>query len=221
MIEFLKKQNLILGIGSIIILVCIIVFQFKGDSNTPLLLREVFVDPSTTINSINLIDHKNNPVTAKRLLNNWTFVSFGFTSCPDVCPATLSQLAQIDKKIKNKMGLGKNKSAQFFFVSVDPKRDSIKHLADYITLFDSSSKTRIFGMTGNVKSIKVFEEQLGAFHRIDNKSKKDNYNVQHSAEIFLIDPDGRLTAKFLPPMKIKRVVKQFELFVKRYSNRVI
>ncbi len=214
----LNKKIVFVGIG--ILLTSFLITQFKASDNlnVPMLIKDVIVNPPTIINSLNLIDHNNKKVNLESLVNNWTFIFFGYTNCPDVCPATLSQLVQVNKTILSSKNSKVN--TQYFFVSIDPERDTIKHLADYIKYFDSDSNKNIFGITGIEKNLMQFEQQLGAFHKIDKEVNKKNYRVQHSAEIFLINPAGQLTAKFLPPMDVKKVVKQFELFVKNYTNTV-
>ena len=190
---------------------CFTVFGCS-DNSIPPLLENVSVISRDTISSLDLIDHSKNKVTNKNLKNSWSFVFFGFTHCPDVCPATLTQLAAINKSIDKQFESGINK--QFLFVCVDPERDSLGHLAEYMRYFDPS----FYGVTGEEDAIKNFEKQLGAFHRFDKKNSSGFYNVQHSSEIFLINPDGRLIAKFTPPMDIDLVLKQFSLLVSEYKD---
>lgn len=207
----INKYNLQLIISIVIVLVAFILLT-NQKSDLPELLRDVAVVPSININGVDLIDHNNKPINFEKFKNNWTFVFFGFTNCPDVCPATISQLVQVKNGIK--------KSDQFtddfkiFFVSVDPKRDSLEHLKQYMTYFDSS----FVGMTGNKESILAFENTLGAFHKLDTPRSDGGYSVQHTADVFLIDREGKLVAKFQPPMDTDKVVKQFLKFVSLQNN---
>ena len=181
---------------------------FSADKNVlPELVRSVAVSPAKSVQSVNLTDHHNKVVNVERLKNYWTFVFFGYTNCPDVCPATIAQLKLIKRGIKENTAYAK--STQFFFVSVDPQRDTLDHLAKYMKYFDSS----FVGMTGSEKAIADFEQQLDSYHRIGSKNSNGDYTVQHSAEIYLIDSDAMLVAKFQPPMDTAKIVKQFSELV--------
>jgi len=185
-----------------------------SNSDVPAALRSVIVNPPKQLDAFELVDHKQNTVNLERLKNHWSFLFFGFTNCPDVCPATLTQLIQVKKLIMDSPNSSDN--LQFLFVSVDPQRDTQQHLASYMAYFDAA----FLGMTGDEDKIVAFENQLGAFHRYGIKNTLGYYSVQHSAEVFLIDPAGRLAAKFQPPMEPSQVAEQFTLFVHRYSEKV-
>jgi protein SCO1/2 len=206
-----------IGSSMVVVLVAMVVLHFvsSSQSSAPDLIKAVMLDPPRTINEFNLIDHQRQTVTRQRFVDHWTFVFFGFTNCPDVCPATLAQLVRINGLLKERQEL--NNKIQFYFVSVDPQRDTLEHLAEYIAFFDQS----FVAMTGDEPALRHFESELGSYHRIEASRPDGNYNVQHSADIFLIDPAGRLTAKFSPPMEIAVVVKQFDMLVHQYAQKVI
>ena len=177
MMSVLKKHNswIALGFGVVLIaaLVYILVYRSNLYADVPPLLSEVAVSPPLKVTSLHLTDHQRHMVTPERFSNHWTFVFFGYSNCPDVCPATLTQLVQINKMIRNTPIL--NGKIQFYFVSVDPERDTIPHLADYIGFFDKS----FTAMTGDETAIRAFEKELGAYHRIEKKEKSDYYAVRH------------------------------------------
>ena len=163
------------------------------------------------VSGFSLVDHNENKITAETFVGHWTFVFFGFTNCPDVCPATLSQLVQVNKLISKKQHMaGKFRT---LFVSVDPDRDGTKHIKEYVEYFDPS----FIGATGEMKNIIAFEQQFGAFHIIRDKSN-ENYTVGHTASVFLVNPDGVMTAKFSPPMDVSMVMQQIDMFVERYAK---
>lgn len=214
MTDIVTTRKLLLASAFILILSGIFIFASNnGNAVMPPLLADVAIRSSNTINIDDLVDHNEKIVDSDRFSGHWTFVFFGFTNCPDVCPATLSQLVQINKRLHEQMPAGDK--PQFFFVSVDPGRDTTKHLADYMAYFDPA----FIGMSGSEKAISVIEKQLGAFHRLGKKDITGYYSVQHSADVFLIDPERRLAAKFTPPMDINRVLTQFELFVELYAQK--
>lgn len=218
MLDVMNKRKgwMALGLGVLLIATVVYVLQYRSNSHAkvPSLLSKVAVTPARLVTNLNLMDHTQQLVTSERFSRHWTFVFFGYTNCPDVCPATLSQLVQMNNMIHHSPAL--DGKVQFYFVSVDPERDSISHLAEYIGYFDKS----FTAMTGTESDILAFEQELGAYHRIEKKQQGDVVTVQHSAEIFLIDPVGRLTAKFTPPMDLALVFRQLSMLVERFPNKV-
>ena len=208
LIKSMNVKILMIPLIIMAVFVSAFIYLIVNDKNTlPELLRGVAVSPPKVVQSVNLVDHHNKVVSIERLKKYWTFVFFGYTNCPDVCPATIAQLKLIKRGIKENTAYAK--STQFFFVSVDPQRDTLDHLAKYMKYFDSS----FVGMTGSEKAITGFEQQLNSYHRIGTKNLNGDYTVQHSAEIYLIDSDAMLVAKFQPPMDTGKIVRQFSEFV--------
>ena len=215
--EVLKSRRnwLAIGLGLLVLsaLGYFLPFGSNLHANVPPLISEVAIVPPQKVNMLHLTDHQQHSVTPERLTDHWTFVFFGYSNCPDVCPATLTQLVQMNNKIQHTPTL--NGKIQFYFVSVDPQRDTIEHLADYIAYFDKS----FTAMTGDESAIRDFENELGAFHRIGKQDKSGFYAVAHSAEIFLINPAGQLTAKFIPPLDLDLVIKQLGMLVEQYPTK--
>jgi len=186
-----------------------VTFTINGESAS--ILDDVKVEVATPISSFSLVDHNEKKITSNMFVGYWTFVFFGFTNCPDICPATLSQLVALNNIIRRDSGLaGKFK---MMFVSVDPDRDSPKFLREYVKYFDSN----FIGATGEMNNIISFEKQFGAFHVIGDK-RKENYSVSHTSSVFLVNPDGMFSANFKPPMELPMVVEQLNLFVNDYAK---
>lgn len=207
-----NRKIILMAIGLVAILSFITYFSYDSNTEYPEILQKVVNKSPNFVRGFKLIDHDEKIVTSDRFNNHWTFVFFGFTHCPDVCPATLSQLVRLNKMFS----AGKNYSnkPQFFFVSVDPDRDTTKHLAGYIKYFDRS----FVAMTGSKSDISYIEDKFAAFHKLGKKNKYGDYSVSHTANVFLVDPDGRYIANFEPPMDMTLVIKQFDMFVKRYEK---
>ena len=140
-----------------------------------------------------LTDHKGRVFDLASLKGKWSFVVFGFTHCPDVCPTTLVTLARArDKIVKNTAGPD---DVQFVFVSVDPGRDTPDKLAHYVEHFDRS----FLGVTGDNAQIGNLAGQLRAPYEVGSAPGVENYPVFHTAAIFLLDPRARYHAVFTPP----------------------
>lgn len=183
----------------------------QDNASYPQMLRSVVLETPPKLTDIHLIDQNNQSFGVRQLEGKWTFMFFGYTHCPDVCPATLSQIALLQDQLGEK---GYSASTQFVFVSVDPKRDGVKTLAEYAGYFGES----IMAATGTLADITHLEHQVGVWHRYGKADSKGDYTVTHSAEIFLIDPVVSVVAKFQPPIKVSRVASQYAKFVDMYPT---
>ncbi len=127
-------------------------------------------------------------VTEEDLKKHFSIIYFGYTSCPDVCPTTLTVLTQALKKLGDKA-----KRIQPYFISVDPERDSVEVLRHYVKYFDP----RLIALTGSVDMIHRVADQFKVkFEKadVDPKHPKE-YTMNHSASLFLMAPDGRFITK--------------------------
>ena len=187
--------------------------QNKGiERVAPSLLTDVALNQTEIVGWDNLIDHNNLALTGDRINGFWTFVFFGYTHCPDVCPATLSQISQFNERLKEDSAL--SEKTQFFFVSVDPVRDTTNILADFISYFDPS----FTAITGISEDLRIFEDQFDTFNKFEKETAPAEYAVTHSAFVYLVNPSGQLTAKFPPPMNLDQVLSQLNLFVELFSK---
>jgi len=108
-------------------------------------------------------------------------VFFGFTHCPDICPTTLADIAGVLKR------LGADaERVQPLFISVDPERDSAKALADYAGAFDP----RILPLRGDLAATQRVAKDFKVY--FEKRKQGDTYTVDHSAQVYVIDAQGRL-----------------------------
>ncbi len=142
-----------------------------------------------------------------QLMGQWTFLFFGYTQYPDVCPTALSLMLNVRKELVSKSVA---QLPAVIFVSVDPLRDTRELLDQYMTAFDPS----FVGLRGNDDELIPLLRSLGVFYqRHDDKDKK-NYTVDHSTGIYLIDPKGRLAAVFTSPHEVKQMADDFARIAK-------
>jgi protein SCO1/2 len=121
-------------------------------------------------------------VTEQTYRGKWLAVYFGYTSCPDVCPTTLLDIAQALDALGPRAG-----AVLPLFITVDPKRDTPGVLTEYVKSFDP----RLIALTGAAAQLAAAAKGFNVFHeRHDNDD--GGYSIDHSAFIYLIDPDGRL-----------------------------
>ena len=138
-----------------------------------------------------------------RLLDHWTLLSFGYTHCPDICPTSLALLAEMKQQLTQH---GMQAPYEIAFVSVDPERDTPQRLGDYVAYFDSG----FLGLTGTPSSIEALTRPLGILHRkVVTEGSAMAYVVDHSANMILLDPQGRYRALFSPPHDAAIMARDF------------
>lgn len=138
-----------------------------------------------------LQDQNNHPFTLAQARGHWTLWFFGYTHCPDICPAKLAVIRQVYAQLERQKP-GVVPQLQAVFVSVDPGRDSPAHLAEYTAYFDK----RILGVTGMPDALALLARQMGVVYLQTPNPAGGDYLVDHSATLLLTDPDARLYALF-------------------------
>src|SRR5262245_28049440 len=159
--------------------------------DTPAIAGFVYPEPRV-ISPFTLAAQDGKPFDLESLKGNWTFVYFGYTYCPDVCPTTLAELARA-KKLLDQASL----PARYVFVSVALRRDTPKRLAQYVAFFDPG----FVGATGSDDALKLLTRQVGVAYSFPEETKGATYAVDHSSIVALFDPDARLRAVFTPPQE--------------------
>jgi protein SCO1/2 len=179
----------------------------EHDSRAVLLPNQVitlFPEPKP-LTAFALTDHKNRVFDLASLKGKWSFLFFGFTHCPDVCPTTLAVLARArDNIARNTAGA---EDIQFVFISVDPNRDTASKLRQYVDYFD----TTFLGVTGDDAQIGNLAGQLGAAYQVAITPGLENYPVYHSTAVYLLDPQARYHAVFTPPHDAEAIGKRFKV----------
>ena len=128
------------------------------------------------------------PFSSERLAGKPFALFFGFTHCPDVCPTTLARLA----RLRTRLGKGDDAFA-IVLVTVDPERDTPAAMARYAELF----KTPVVALTGTPAKIEGVKKQFGVSSAKVPQNGAD-YNVDHTATVFLIDSAGQFAATISP-----------------------
>ncbi|MEJ8566832.1 SCO family protein [Elongatibacter sediminis] len=148
-----------------------------------------------------LRDQRGEPFSLQDLRGRWSVLFFGFTSCPDVCPNTLFQLHQVRSALLET--LGPDEVPEIYLVSVDPERDTPDKLASYLEHFDPAFK----GVTGDDAQLRALTLQLGAMYHVAPHDPGDTaYQVDHSASLMLLDPEGRLYGVLPAPHVVDHII---------------
>ena len=160
-------------------------------------LESLLVYPEKkTFTGFELTDHNNEKVTIENFSGKWTLLFFGFTHCPDVCPTTLTELQKTFKLITS------TEKPDVLFVSVDGERDSPELLKEYTAFFNPLFKSA----TADPANILALTSQVGvAYHIGEHETGNLNYTVDHTAAIFLVNPDKQLYGIFRYPHDAKKI----------------
>ena len=149
-----------------------------------------------------LIDQDGRTVTEQALLGRPSLVFFGYTHCPDVCPATMYDISQIMR------ALGPDADrARAVFITVDPERDTQPVLKDYMSSFDP----HITGLTGDLDAITAVAKEYRVYFR-KVATEGDDYGMDHTAITYLMDKEGR----FVAPFSLKRTTEEAAADLRRH-----
>ncbi len=130
-----------------------------------------------------LTDQNGNTVTDKSFEDQYKLIYFGFTFCPAICPTELSKITVA----LNSLGDTANK-IQPLFITVDPERDTVEKMKNYVNLFHPS----LIGLTGSPEDIKGVLKEYKIYAAKVKDPNMTEYTVDHSSFVYLIAPDGRL-----------------------------
>ncbi len=175
----------------------------------PLEIAGIYFQEPKPLQPVTLIQANQQSFTEKDFKGQWTFLYFGYTYCPDICPITLSLLKSFEAQLA-KQGL--NDKTLYRLISVDPERDTPERLAEYTAFFGP----KFSGLTGTPEQLTKIAQQFGVIYIIHEHAPGDkNYLVDHSSTIVLINPQGQLAAVFTPPHNVEKLVADFAAIRKR------
>jgi len=167
---------------------------------------------ASPITSFHLNDHNGNTFTQDNLIGKWSIFSFGYTHCPDICPTTLNILNQVDKKLRE---MENPILPQTIFITLDPERDDVATLAGFVPWFNKN----FIGLTGTIEQIHALTKNLGIMSqkRRDEGAEEDNYQIDHTVTIMLIDDKGQLRALSSAPHKAQTITDDFIKITEKYN----
>lgn len=171
---------------------------------------ELLNDASQEINPRYLLQDPNGrSVTSEDFRGRFQLIAFGYTYCPDICPTTLVEMAEILKQ------LGEDASrVQPIFISVDPERDTGKILKTYTEFFNP----RILGLTASPALVRRAADNFKIRYAKVREpgTPPDRYAVDHSAGMILLGPDGAVVKKFAFAMPVTNITEQLRNFIKNH-----
>jgi len=190
------KKIILIAVGVIFIVLGLLAREFLVEpKSSAQAIQSAVIDkgdyrlfsPAKTVNSF-VLNTNEGSFSNQDLMNKWTFVIFGYTYCPDVCPTTLTRVKSVLSSLQE------TANVQVAFVSADPLRDTPQRLHQYVNYFDSS----FLGLTTSHDKLFPFAQNLYLPYGIVAVQKSEDYAVNHSASIALINPQGKYIAQFKP-----------------------
>ncbi len=203
------QANAYLALAAFLALAAGLLFAVWKTARQPEVPGLLWPDPPQ-IGQFALTADDGKPLTEADLRGHWTLIFFGFTHCPDVCPGTLAVLKQVKRRLAGDLAFAR--AGQVLFVSVDGARDTPEVLARYVKYFDPAFR----GATGDDEALYGLTRQLGVIYAKVPGSGENDYSIDHTASIFVVDPELRvLSAIGLPhdAADIATRVQAIEAFV--------
>jgi cytochrome oxidase Cu insertion factor (SCO1/SenC/PrrC family) len=152
-----------------------------------------------------LTDNTGKHVTDQDFHGKYTLVFFGFTSCPDICPAGLQLMAGALEKLGTKA-----QRITPIFISVDPQRDTPEKLAAYVKNFDP----RLVGLTGTPEEIAAVAKAYKVYYaKVPSKERPDDYTMDHTSIIYVMDPKGEFVTHFTPSTSVDDLAAKLDKIV--------
>ena len=165
---------------------CLFAVALAGCSNVadkPLVFNSVDITGAQYARDFKLTDHTGKARTMADFKGKVTVLFFGFTQCPDVCPTTMAELAQV----KQALGAQADK-LQVLFVTVDPERDTEQLLAQYVPAFDPT----FIGLRGDAAATAAVAKEFKIFYAKSAGATPANYSMDHTAGSYVFDQEGNI-----------------------------
>lgn len=156
----------------------------------------ILLPQSRTVPALSLTNQDGESVQVDELKGKWTLLFFGYTFCPDICPATLAELRQVRSELPETV----RERMQPVLVSVDPHRDTPEQLKQYLGFFGEG----FTGLTGPLDDIQTLANGVG-IPFIPGDTSRENYTVDHSGNLVIIGPDGRQRGFIRAPLKVQKL----------------
>lgn len=161
-------------------------------------LNATVLPESRPLPNFELSSSQGRKISPEALEDQWTWVFFGFTHCPDVCPGTLSAL-------RDSLPLIKGEQPKVLFISLDPERDSLEKMRDYVTWFHPDFEAA----SGEINALNAAAKAMGiAWSKVDNEDS-DSYQIAHTSWVILLNPSAQIQAWFSPPHLPQSMAEDF------------
>lgn len=182
----MNTKLLWVGLGLLVLIgvVMVAVLLFPNTDT----FRGTLYDPALPAPEIALVRGDGSSFRLSERRGDVVLLFFGYTSCPDVCPTTLSEL----RKVKTELGSNADQ-VKVVFVTVDPERDTPEQIQKYVSIFNPS----FMGLSGSLEELETVWKDYGVYREVEQVSTSAaGYLVNHTARVYLIDRDGNLRLSY-------------------------
>ncbi|TNF37670.1 MAG: SCO family protein [Gammaproteobacteria bacterium] len=190
--------------------------QSEQASLKPPIIQGMILPVAKKLDNFSLTDASGEPFSNAALQNHWSVLFAGYTHCPDVCPTTLNVVKNVVEILQEQTLV----VPQIVFVSVDPERDQLDTLQQYVTYFNQD----FMGATGSQEELAKLSKQLGVFYQKVAGTSGDvnasDYLIDHSSSLMLINPRGELQAYLTAPHTPMKIVESI-LFTQEFFEKTV
>lgn len=170
----------------------------------------LFPDDFKTVPAFSLLQDVNKPLTEADLQGKWSVLFFGFTNCPDICPVTLAEMNSVVAQLTEES----IQIPQVLFITVDPVRDTIEKMVEYVGYFNEE----FIAGSGDLTAITKLTRDLGIVASYTASDTGDNnYTVDHTASMLVIDPQLKVRAKLNPPHKADTIAADLKTLLTTFN----
>lgn len=204
------KLTVIILVGFIALITGIFTSKFIGGKRINLdEFHGTWLENPRGINQFDLQATHKPSFTNGDLKGKWTLLFFGFTNCGYLCPTTLGELGKMYKILEEQ---GVKELPQVVLISIDPEKDSINVLKQYVNAFNP----HFIGATGSENTLKNMTSEMGIAYAkvaLQNNPDNENYSMEHTGTIMAFNPNGELKAFFTTPHLASSLAKDYQMLI--------
>lgn len=175
----------------------------------PYQLRGSVIDSNAPAPEIVLAATDGSTYSLRERQGRVALIFFGYTSCPDVCPATLSEMREVRKALGERAA-----DVDMLFITVDPARDSLERMGMYVSLFDPA----ILGLTGSPEALEAVYRAYGVTVEFQTETTAAGYLVTHSSRVYVVDRAGKLRLTYPFGTAVDDIVQDVRYLLKEKGS---
>lgn len=187
MTSITKNKRLWIQIGFVLILGAAFVIEGTQVFSQPYQYQGSLIDPASPAPDFSLPSTAGSTFHLAEQRGKAVMIFFGFTHCPDICPTTLNDFKQVKKQLGDKA-----EQVEFVFITVDPERDSLEVISEYVSIFDPA----FIGLSASEDTLAPVWDKYGVYQEKREVDSAAGYLVDHTARIYVVDPLGNLRLTF-------------------------
>lgn len=187
MLEMLKDRKVLIQVGVFFLLGAAVIVQGSGLLSGPYQYQGSVIDPPLPAADFDLPSTRGGHFQLSEEEGDVVLLFFGFTHCPDVCPTTLNDYQQIKARLGEEAA-----EVEFVFLTVDPERDTLAKLEEYLDYFDPE----FVGLSAPAEALEPVWEAYGVYHQKREVGSAGGYLIDHTARIYVINTAGELQLTF-------------------------